>query len=120
METPEKDVSKRRIIWNAMQMLYMDTDPQQELEAIARVCAESNYSIEELEQILFNEVLPACRVNLLLFTAPEWTGYNEDWLQQRILAKHRFGKRKPFILRRYTSHWWQQLGQKIAVLRNQD
>ena len=36
---PELDIEARVPIWDSMQMIYMDTDPQSELEGIAIVCA---------------------------------------------------------------------------------
>ncbi|MFT5046153.1 MAG: hypothetical protein ACI8UP_003132 [Porticoccaceae bacterium] len=37
----------------------MDTDVTLSYDYIARVCAESKYSVAELECMLFNEVVPA-------------------------------------------------------------
>ena len=109
MKPPERDLDARRPIWDDLQMLFMDIDPADELAALARTCAASPYSIDELEAILFNEVLPACRFNMFDLPAPEWQGFDLDWLEQRILRKHRFGRGRPIVLRRYTAGWWTRL-----------
>lgn len=109
MKPPCEDLENRKRVWDHLQMIFMDTDPALELPGLARVCAASPYSVDELEAILFNEVLPACRFNMFDLPAPEWAGFNLEWLTQRILVKHRFGRRKPFLLRRYTRGWWLKL-----------
>lgn len=106
MDTPENDTNDRSEIWDSMQDLYMDTDTTDSYEGIAKVCGRSKYSIEELEDILFNEVLPAVRFNLFCLPIPEWAGFNKEWLIQRVLKKHRFGKSRPWILRSYTKRHW--------------
>lgn len=86
-------------------MIFMDTDPACHLDEIVEACAASPYALDELEEILFQEVLPALRLNLLN-VAGEWRGYAPDGLAQWVLSKHRFGKRRPFLMRRYTKEWW--------------
>jgi hypothetical protein len=109
MKHPKDDLEARTPVWDALQMFYMDTDPALFLESAAEVCARSPYSLVEIEAILFNEVLPACRFNLFMLPAPEWAGFATDWLVQRILRKHRFGRRLPLLCRRYTRDWWRRL-----------
>lgn len=87
----------------------MDTDVRLSYEHISQVCTQSKYTLNELEQILFNEVLPALRVNLIYVIGSIWQGFDTDWLVQRVLAKHRFGKSRPLILRRYTQDHWHEL-----------
>ena len=106
---PELDIEARVPIWDSMQMIYMDTDPQSELEGIAIVCAQSKYTIDELGEILFNEVRPAAQFNLGLIPAPEWRGFETQWLKERIIETHKFGKPKPKFFARYTKEWWNKL-----------
>lgn len=115
MKAPELDLANRVPIWDAMQMLFMDTDPEDWLQHIADVCAASAYSMEELEAILFNEVLPACRSNLFILPGGEWRGFAPEALQQMVLQKHRFGRRKPLLLRHYTAEFWRELKPMIAA-----
>ena len=117
MNPPEHDTEDRTPIWDCMQDLYMDTDVTLSYDFIAQRCADSKYSIDELENILFNEVLPALRFNMFILPAPEWAGFQSDWLVKRVLVQHRFGKRKPWILRRYTQDHWTPIRQKIQEIR---
>ncbi len=109
MEEPEKDINDRTPVWDCLQDLYMDTDVTLSYGYISKICAASKYSIEELENILFLEVLPALKFNMFALPAPEWAGFQTEWIVHRILKKHRFGKRKPWILRRYTNYHWKAL-----------
>jgi len=117
MKAPELDIEDRSKIWDSMQMLFMDTDPEFEIEYIAAVCAGSKYTSDELEAILFNEVLPACRFNLNMFPAPEWCGFEINWLIERVLKKHRYNRRKPIWFRFYTNQWWKKIKVEIEQLR---
>ncbi|MFC0350370.1 DUF7079 family protein [Undibacterium danionis] len=120
MNPPEQDVEDRTPIWDCMQDLYMDTDVTLSYNFIAQKCADSKYSIEELERILFNEVLPALRFNMFDLPAPEWAGFPIDWVVKRVLSKHRFGKRKPWILRSYTQIHWHEVRQLIQETRQRN
>jgi hypothetical protein len=100
-----------------LQTIYMDTDPSVLLDRIVRACADSPYSIAELREILFREVLPACRSNLLWFVGGEWAGYPTDWLTPRIMRKHRHGKRPVLFGYLSTLIWWKRLEPKIRAYR---
>lgn len=100
-----------------MQMLFMDTDPAEFLDGIAEACSRSPYSLAEIEDVLFQEVLPACRGNLFALPAPEWAGFDPATLERRILAKHRFGRSRPLVMRGYTRGHWEQLEPRIRALR---
>jgi hypothetical protein len=117
MRPPEDDLAARVPVWDSLQMFFMDTDPALCLKQIAGACARSPYDVAELEEILFNEVLPACRFNMFSYPAPEWSGFETRWLTQRILKKHRHGRPRPFILRWYTTRWWKRLRPMITDLR---
>ena len=80
----------------------MDTDETLSYNSISEICAKLKYSLDELEKILFNEVLPALRFNMFDLPAPEWMGFQTEWVVKRILKKHRFEKRKPWLLRQHT------------------
>ena len=117
MLAPNLDLESRRPVWDQLQMFFMDTDPSLSLDRAAAVCAESPYSESELEEIFFNEVLPACRFNMLMFPAPEWAGFDLDWLTTRILKKHRFGRSRPLWGRLYAASWWRRLVPRIRESR---
>ncbi len=111
------DLSARKPVWNMLQMFYMDTDPWILMERIVQVCGDSPYTIEELREILFKEILPACRWNIYP-VAPEWTGYPIEWLSKRIMKKHRHGKWRPLLFG-YVSTliWWKRLEPRVRAHR---
>ncbi len=117
MKRPEEDIDDRTPIWDLLQDLFMDTDVTLSYAPISKACASSKYTLDELEKILFNEVLPALKFNMFDLPAPEWVGFQTEWLVSRILKKHRFGKRKPWILRRYTNFHWVALKPLIEEAR---
>ena len=117
MNSIETDIVDRKPIWHAMQMLFMDTHEEKELANIARICAASKYSLTELESILYDEVFPACRVNLLTLPTPAWAGVQPEALTQRIVHKQRHGRRRLWFLRHQVDKWWWALEADIASLR---
>lgn len=114
MRPPEQDIAARQPVWDQLQMLFMDSEP--DLDAIAAACAASPYSVPDLEEVLFLEVLPACGANVGDPCA-EWRGFALGWLTRRILESHRFGRGRPWRLRRYTTSWWRRLRPKIEARR---
>ena len=119
MDHPEQDITDRTPIWDSMHGLLMDTDVTHSYDFIASRCAESKYSIEELEQILFNEVLPAFKFNTVASPAPDWAGYETDWVVKRVCQKHRYGKKKPWLLHRDTVSYWQVIKPMIERIRSE-
>lgn len=119
MKPPADDLDARAPVWDALQYFWMDTDPVPLLPSIARTCAASPYSIAELEAIYWNEVRPAVAANLRIPTAPEWAGFDLDWLTTRILQTHRYGRPLPWRwLRPHARGWWEALRVLIEALRD--
>ena len=117
MLPPREDQADRRPVWDALQMFWMDTDPEIFLRSAADVCARSKYSLEEIEAIFWSEVRPAVKFNLWS-PAGEWTGFDLDWLTERILEKHHFGRRPALrVLDREAESWWEKLRAGIEQLR---
>lgn len=118
MKHPAEDVDDRSVVWDALQYFWMDTDPAALLRGIARICAGSKYSLAELEAIFWNEVRPAVAFNLRIPTAPEWAGFDSEWLIARVLATHRFGKPLPWRWRhRDSQRCWETLRGAVVALR---
>jgi hypothetical protein len=118
MDPPAQDVEDRKPIWDFMQNFWMDTDPEILLPRVAEVCARSKYTMAELEAIYWNEVRPAVSFNMWMLPAPEWAGFEINWLVERILRKHRYGSRLPIRwLHPYADGWWQKLHRRISELR---
>jgi hypothetical protein len=115
---PEQDLHDRGLLWNQMQMFWMDTDPAIFLDEIATACADSKYTIDELAAIYWNEVRPAVSFNMLMLPAPEWAGFDAAWLRDKVLETHRFGRRLPLAwFDTYGRGWWRRLAEAIASRR---
>lgn len=92
-----------------MSVFYLDTELTDfTIEYIAKICAESTYSIEEIEKIMFTEVWPAFIGNLWS-VAGEWAGWEPEFVQQRVLARFRprlyFSWRRNPLKRFYCGRW---------------
>lgn len=119
MLPPEQDESTRRPIWSALQQFWTDSDPGPSLRSAAEICARSKYTVSEIEAIFWNEVRPAVQANLRSI-AGEWAGFDIDWLSQRILKTHRFGRRLPVrALHSDDNAWWTKLRAEIERIRQE-
>lgn len=119
------DLEGRRQIWLALSDLFLDSDVTTSYDYIARICAASEYSADELYFILKKEVAPACAANLLC-VAGEWAGFNEQWLEQRIVkvrnakgtvASYLHGFFTNFMIGGDIDAHWANISTKIKVLR---
>ena len=118
MDAPENNLPDRKPIWDFMQNVWMDTDPGILLPRVAEMCARSKYSVDDLEAIFWNEVRPAVSFNLCMLPAPEWAGFEINWLTDRVLRKHRYGRSLPIKwLHPYANSWWQKLRGRILEIR---
>lgn len=118
MEKPEDDIARRQVVWDAMHVLWLDTVTDGfHLETAASACAATNYAIEDLELIYWNEVYPVMRRNLWSM-AGEWSLLKLEDLIEEILKNHRFGKRIWFkSFRRSSYENWEKLEAKVTALR---
>jgi len=73
----------KREIWCTLSDLFLDTDISVSLERISDVCAKSNFSIDEITDMLYSEVAPVCMPNLLTATE-KWAGFDEEQLVERV------------------------------------
>ena len=74
----------RKPLWLALSDLFLDTELQDyDCLFIANKMKESGYTLDEINDILMREVFPVCIPNLHS-VAGEWTGFNEDWLTEKI------------------------------------
>lgn len=96
------ELDERLPVWQALSEFFLDTElQQQDYEHIAQVLSQSGYSVQELEDILYYEVYPACKWNLLN-VAGEWAGFDADWIMTEIAPK----KDKRSRLRIAPIHRW--------------
>ena len=86
MKPAATDLANRRPVWEALSDLFLDTDVSLSRAWRASLLAASPYSIDDLERILIDEVYPICKYNLLS-VAGEWAGFDQAWLEGRILRR---------------------------------
>lgn len=101
-----------------MSELYLDTDDLP-FDDVARICAESKFSLSELEAILFEEVHPVLSPNLSGFGFV-WTGFDQEWLCERIQSARRpvkFGGVRLHKWLRSRTYPWRDLRKKIVERR---
>jgi hypothetical protein len=85
MRFTDKEVLARQPIWAAMSELYLDNDDLP-FGHVAQVCAESGFSLDELETILFLEVDPVLSLNRYQVGFVS-DGFDKDWLRKRIQSE---------------------------------
>lgn len=119
MQSPDDDLKRRQVAWDAMHVLFLDTDVDRfYFDDAAKKCADTDYSLNELEQIYWCEVYPTMRFNLWQ-VAGEWTPSDIESLSDAILERHKFGKRIWFRhLRRYPFEYWKKLRSEVQNLRS--
>ncbi len=118
MAQDNEDLEGRKLVWDAMQMVWMDTSVEDELEHIISVSAKSKYEVEELEGIFWNEVRPSVWTNMLNPIAGEWAGYDIDWLSKRILKRLEFGKvYRKSRLNPYSYFYWKKIESGVLQKR---
>lgn len=96
MKIAANNLTHRRIAWEALSDLYLDTDTSLSRDWRVERLLETPYTVDELETILAEEVHPVCRWNLMCI-AGEWAGFDSVWLEERIL--HNLASRPWFPIR---------------------
>ncbi len=106
--------NRRKIIWSAFSELWLDNEiDQSDLERIAQIMKESNYSLIELKSIYQHEVAPVVYHNLL-GVAGVWGGFDESWLfeeiqrhisKKKFCSKFYFYLKKPIMFYATKQHW---------------
>lgn len=87
MKPAAQDLERRRPVWEAMSELFLDTElDAKDRQRIADVLASSGYADEELDRILWQELCPVLEVNLRN-PAGEWTGFDMQHVEERILSR---------------------------------
>ncbi|BDD08040.1 hypothetical protein FUAX_04720 [Fulvitalea axinellae] len=80
----KETIKDREPVWIALSEFYLDTELQDsDFLRIAFTIIRSPYSLEKVEEINKYEVFPVLQSNLLV-TAGEWTGFDKEWLVNRV------------------------------------
>src|SRR5436853_3704833 len=89
LRDPRDDVEHRLPVWKAMSEFFLDTEiTDRGVALVARTCADSPYSLPELDRIMFCEVGRAFSANTVSM-AGEWGGWSEDFVRQRGLRTYK-------------------------------
>jgi hypothetical protein len=87
---------QRLKVWSALSNLFLDNELQEtDREFICNQLAQTSYTLSEIERILWNELYPILKYNLIS-VAGEWAGFDEEWLLANIKINN-FDKR-PFFM----------------------
>jgi len=93
----DKEIEKRKPVWNAISDFYLDTELQpSDYERIAAEFIKSGKTIQQIKEIDFYEVFPVLKGNLMS-VAGEWGGFNKNWLNEN--CEKMYLKRKNIFFR---------------------
>jgi hypothetical protein len=83
--------------WSALSELYLDQQHEEaDFKIIGKRLQGTGYSSEELAQILFSQVHPACCWNMKV-PAGEWVEFDKEWLVARIESELNRPKPKGWV-----------------------
>ena len=122
MKLAVEDVPNRLPVWENLSELFLDTELEaDDFQRLGRLLAASRYTLDEIEEILFDEVYPVCIWNLLQ-VAGVWTAFDSDFLQTAIVKHCRSWFKIPRFLRIgrrvLIGEPWQKLKQAIQEQRS--
>lgn len=107
-EMKKENHDERFPVWDALSEFFLDTElDEKDYDRISSVLAASDYSIRQIEEILFFEVYPACKWNMCSI-AGEWAGFHPEWIEENIgrrKDKRRRFRLSPFSRWMYSRHW---------------
>lgn len=118
----ESQLEERRPVWEALSMMYLDTDVSLSHAWRVQVLSASPYSLEEMDAILRDEIHPICFSNLLQ-PAGEWAGFDPNRLEQAIRDRKNHWSDRLLATVSRTVPWcfprdeWMATQQEIASLR---
>ena len=113
----EDKLKRRKPVWSAISEFYLDTElSDDDFKRINTIFKQSNYSLQELEDIDFYEVWPILKSNLFSTTGV-WSGFDEAWLFQEIMTHTYLKPRKKNLITRikkqlyksYLSTCWKKI-----------
>lgn len=80
----EDQLKLRKPLWQAFSDLWLDNELQDfEINYKVNLMKSSNYELNELEKIFYEEVAPAVYKNTFSMTG-EWSGFDSEWLKDAI------------------------------------
>jgi hypothetical protein len=123
MKAAIEDLSHRRPVWVALSALFLDMQLEPpDFQRLGRTLASSPYTLNEIEDILFGEVYPACIWNLRMLGGVYW-GFDADWLEEAILKHERSRFKIPRWLqcdRGMVREPWREIQAVVRERRNEN
>lgn len=85
--THKLNIENRRPVWIALSAFYLDTELEEaDFRKIASTILDSPFSVDGVKAINKYEVFPILYTNLLN-VAGVWSGFDEDWLIEKITSR---------------------------------
>ena len=85
----EINIEDRIPVWEKLSLFYLDTElVYYDYRQIALTLIQSPFSLEQVKKINRREVFPVLYFNLLNISG-EWSGFDTDWLVERIIKRSR-------------------------------
>ena len=90
------EISDQRLkAWSALSELFLDTElSDKNFESIAVRLYKTGYPLIEIERILWNEVYPILKFNLIT-VAGEWAYFSDEWLLLNLKTNQK--NKRPFL-----------------------
>ncbi|MDR2173310.1 MAG: hypothetical protein LBE32_03790 [Burkholderiales bacterium] len=111
----------RLALWEAFSTFFLDTEiTDANFRLAANVIKESGISLDEAEAVLWNEVFPALRQNLMS-VAGNWTGFSREWLKANLRPSTGPAKR-PLVFRagvRAIQNCWESVLPHLKALEEE-
>lgn len=87
LRAPHDDLPQRRPVWEALWILFLDTElTEVDIAASAVILAASPYTDQQIAAIYHAEVSPVCESNIGM--APGfWQSFPDGWIEQAILDR---------------------------------
>lgn len=80
-----EEIEKRKPLWQTFSDFWLDNELQDfEYKYTVNLMITSNFSLDELEKIFFEEVAPVVYMNLYS-VAGQWDLFHPEWLFQSII-----------------------------------
>lgn len=117
----QDDLPRRRIVWNALSELYLDTElDRSDHRRIAREIRRAGYTVDEADQVLFAELHGVLIWNLWI-VAGEWAGFDEEWLEQRLVPRSRAIPNRAVVFSAWmVAEPWGQTRSDLSALNSQE
>ncbi len=121
--TNAEDVKERLLVWQSIACLWLAQElGERELQAIARILAQSRYDWSELQRIYLYEVAPAVHANLRSGDGV-WGAFDPQWLKEAVMENMNNPRYRQDALRNreqmteLVARDWERIKQYVHELR---